>query len=214
MSVTPLHRLLDGLQLAGLAFFLAIFVGRSLVLWLRKGVNPVALGAGKTGFARLLEWAFFVGLAVWIVEVFWRSLGSFARLPPTFDLTLFDTLPTRALGAILILAGLGLFVWALVSFGNSWRIGIDNQTAGALVTTGLFAFSRNPIFLFIDLYFVGTFLINGSLVFLGFALLVVPGLHYQILQEEEFLASRYGQAYRDYCTRTGRYVTTRSAPQR
>ena len=108
---------------------------------------------------------------------------------------------------LVILTGDGLFVWALVSFGNSWRIGIDEKKAGALVTGGIFAFSRNPIFAFIDLYFLGTFQVNGGPVFLVFAILTMLALHWQILQEEKFLASRYGQTYQDYCRQAGRYGT-------
>ncbi|MBI5184202.1 MAG: hypothetical protein HZA01_00525 [Nitrospinae bacterium] len=83
---------------------------------------------------------------------------------------------------------------ALVSFRDSWRAGIDEKTQGELITTGIFAVSRNPIFIFIDLYFIGTFLINGALIFLIFAAVVIIGLHCQIIQEEKFLAKAYGQA--------------------
>ncbi|MBN1873531.1 MAG: hypothetical protein JXA33_04815, partial [Anaerolineae bacterium] len=62
-----------------------------------------------------------------------------------------------------------------------------------------------PIFLFVDLYLIGTFFINGTASFLIFTVLILAGLHYQILQEEKFLAQTYGRAYQDYCARTGRY---------
>ncbi len=41
---------------------------------------------------------------------------------------------------------------------NSWRIGIDTETKTDLITSGLFKFSRNPIFLGIILSLVGLFL--------------------------------------------------------
>jgi protein-S-isoprenylcysteine O-methyltransferase Ste14 len=88
-------------------------------------------------------------------------------------------------------------------------VGIDNQAPGELVTTGVFAFSRNPIFVFVDLYFIGIFLLNGTVIFLA-AVLVVVGLHYQILQEEQFLRAQYGQAYRYYRAGAPRYF---GAPQ-
>jgi protein-S-isoprenylcysteine O-methyltransferase Ste14 len=37
------------------------------------------------------------------------------------------------------------------------------------------------------------------------AVLVVVGLHCQILQEEQFLGVQYGQAYQDYCASVPRY---------
>jgi protein-S-isoprenylcysteine O-methyltransferase Ste14 len=125
-----------------------------------------------------------------------------------------DLLPAQLLGTLMILVGDLFFVWALIAFGNSWRIGVDEKSAGRLVTTGIFAYSRNPIFAFIGLYFVGTFLINGRPVFLIFAALTVIGLHYQVLQEEKFLSNIYGQAYRNYCTRAGRYISLKAISQR
>ena len=105
----------------------------------------------------------------------------------------------------MVTPGLVIFGLAYVSFGDSWRVGFDVKTPGALVTTGAFALSRNPIYVFLDLWFIGVFLINGTLIFLIFALLAVAILHWQILQEEEFLLKLYGQPYQSYCAKTGRY---------
>ena len=102
-------------------------------------------------------------------------------------------------------------MWALISFGNSWRIGIDEKRAGSLVTNGIFIFSWNPIFAFIDLYFLGTFLLNGGPVFLVFVIVTMLALHYQISQEEKFLLKKYGQAYERYCRRVGRYATWKTS---
>jgi protein-S-isoprenylcysteine O-methyltransferase Ste14 len=129
----------------------------------------------------------------------------FRVFPAPFDYFVLHSPLARGIGACLVLVGSVLFIWALASFGTSWRVGIDKRSPRALVTTGLFAFSRNPIFVFVDLYFVGTFLLNGTIIFLMAAVLVVVGLHVQILQEEQFLRAQYGQAYREYCARAPRY---------
>jgi len=99
-----------------------------------------------------------------------------------------------------------LFAMAFLSFGDSWRVGFDTKTPGALVTTGVFAVSRNPIYLFLDLWFVGILLINGTLIFLIVAALAVAVLHWQMLQEENYLLKLYGEAYRSYRAKTARYV--------
>ena len=44
-------------------------------------------------------------------------------------------------GAAFCLAGLGLLLWSLVSFGRSFRIGIDVEAPDCLVTSGAFAIS-------------------------------------------------------------------------
>jgi protein-S-isoprenylcysteine O-methyltransferase Ste14 len=62
----------------------------------------------------------------------------------------------------------------------------------------------------LDLYAFGAFLLNGTLGFLIFALLLAVGVHYQILQEEGFLLKTYGRAYQRYYDRTARYFGWRS----
>jgi len=201
-----MNKFFDYFQIAGLAFFLIVFVGRTLYLRFNKNFNPITLGVGKKGLKRIVELSFFVGLMVWIVEVLLYALHTEFRLfPAPLDMQLIDTMQAKLIGVALVIISFIIFIWALISFGDSWRVGIDEKTKGELVTTGIFAVSRNPIFIFINLYFIGTFLINGTLIFLGFALLIVVGLHYQIIQEEKFLAKAYGQAYQDYFAGTGRY---------
>ena len=49
-------------------------------------------------------------------------------------------------GVFFCIAGLLLILWSLVSFGQSFRIGIDTEHPDKLITSGVFAFSRNPIY--------------------------------------------------------------------
>jgi protein-S-isoprenylcysteine O-methyltransferase Ste14 len=164
-------------------------------------------GIGKIGWQAALEISFLFGLVIWLLEVLLYTLHApFRVFPAPFDYLVLHSPLARGIGACLVLAGFVLFIWALASFGASWRVGIDKQSPGALVTTGVFALSRNPIFVFVDLYFIGTFLLNGAVIFLMAAVLVVVGLHVQILQEEHFLRAQYGQAYREYCARAPRYL--------
>jgi protein-S-isoprenylcysteine O-methyltransferase Ste14 len=201
-------------QPAGLAFFLVVFLGRTLILWLKQEINPFVLGTGKKGLHRLFEMALFPWLVLWILEILAVALHSpFQLIPASWNPLLLNNLLLKIAGALLIVFGDFVFVWALISFGNSWRVGIDGKKAGNLVTGGVFAFSRNPIFVFLDLYFIGTFLINGTLVFLIFAGVTALGIHYQILQEEKFLAGKYAQAYWDYCSRTSRYISLKKGRQ-
>jgi protein-S-isoprenylcysteine O-methyltransferase Ste14 len=61
-----------------------------------------------------------------------------------------------------------------------------------------------------DLLYVGTFLLNGRLIFLLLASVWIPLLHLLMRREERFLVRLYGDAYRDYCDRVGRYFSWRS----
>ena len=193
-------------QLTALGIFYVLFIGRSVYLH-RRGERVMVIGRGKQGGRAFLERLFLAGLLVWSLEIVLRALRSGISLVPTLLGTpRFESRVADALGAATIVAGLALFVAALWSFGRSWRIGIDHDRPGALVTGGVFALTRNPIFLFLDFYFTGAWLLQRDIFFLFFAVAAIGGIHYQILQEERFLSTRYGASYRRYVQAVPRYV--------
>ena len=198
---------LGGFQLLALALFLILVVGRTMHLLIHKKVNPITLDLARKGRAGLMEILLFASVNLWAVAVVLCTL-SLERPPFAWicNVQLVDAMPAKLLGVTVIICAFVTFVLALSALGNSWRLGIDQNHPGRLVTTGIYAYSRNPIYLFFDLYFLGTFLINGSLFFLIMTVLVVLNLHYQILQEERFLASTHGATYDAYCARTARYI--------
>lgn len=195
-------------QLGALAAFLASFVGRTIAMRLRERINPIVLGAGKSGPRRVLELLVPAALVFWVAEIVNHALGpSPWWLPAGAYEPLFDSLPAKLLGAAMTVFGLALFGAALRAFGASWRVGVDVVAPGSLVMGGVFAISRNPIFVFMDLYALGGFLINGTPVFLAIAAVMIVVAHFQILQEERFLASHYGSSYENYRAHTDRYLT-------
>jgi protein-S-isoprenylcysteine O-methyltransferase Ste14 len=109
-------------------------------------------------------------------------------------------------GVLFCLTGLLLFLWSLISFRQSFRVGIDADHPDRLITDGVFAFSRNPIYVAFAIILIGEFLIFPnwiSLIYLGAATWL---FHRQVLREEEYLAGYYGQAYAEYRRRVRRYV--------
>jgi protein-S-isoprenylcysteine O-methyltransferase Ste14 len=198
----------DYFQITSVVIFLSILVGKILYLRLKRNVNPIAIGGGKKGFRLAFELMSFAGLILWIAELLLYALhAQFRIFPSPLDAQLISSSTVKIGGVVLSSFGLIVFALAYVSFGDSWRVGFDVKNPGALVTTGVFSVTRNPIYLCLDLWFIGTFLINGTLIFLIFAGLAVAAMHWQIRQEETFLSNLYGQAYRDYCRQTGRYIT-------
>lgn len=197
----------DYFQIAILAIVLLVLFGRASYLRLRKHINPIVIGGGKKGLFLAIELMAVVGLVVWIVAVLLYALHSaFRFVPSLLDSRLVSSFAAQSVGVVFVTLGLVIFGLAFISFGDSWRVGIDQRTPGALVSGGIFAVSRNPIYVFLVLWFMGTFLINGTLLFLIFAVLAIGFLHWQILQEEKFLLRLYGRPYQDYCRRTGRYL--------
>jgi protein-S-isoprenylcysteine O-methyltransferase Ste14 len=109
-------------------------------------------------------------------------------------------------GVFLCAVGLLLFLLSLVSFGRSFRVGIDTDHPDELITTGVFALSRNPIYVAFWIIMLGQFLVFPNwllLVYLGAATWL---FHRQVLREEAYLIQHYGREYAEYCARVRRYV--------
>lgn len=110
------------------------------------------------------------------------------------------------LGVLFCLAGLLLLLWSIVSFGQSFRVGIDADHPDKLITTGLFAFTRNPIYVAFALTLIGQLLIFPNLVLLIYLVAAVLLFHRQVLREEAYLKDHYGLEYSEYCGRVRRYI--------
>jgi len=108
-------------------------------------------------------------------------------------------------GSALLVSGVVIYAMALYSFRDSWRVGIDRERPGNLITTGIFRYSRNPIYISFDLVVLGTFLLQGRFVFLILFFCIAISLHIQILQEEKFLIQAYGDAFLSYRSKVARY---------
>ena len=109
------------------------------------------------------------------------------------------------LGVLLCLAGLVLLFLSLVSFGKSFRVGIDQDHPDSLVMTGIFALSRNPIYVAFGFVLLGQFLLFSNWILLVYMVAAIWLFHRQVLREEEYLRSHYGQQYSEYCNRVRRY---------
>lgn len=199
--------LFDYFQIAIIAIFIAIVVTKAAYLRLSRNITAIVAGRDSRGLARVFEIAAFAGLVFWMVEILSYALHSSVRiLPEAFHYQLFNSFPAKIAGLLLISGGLIIFIFAFFNFGDSWRVGVDYETPGALVTRGIFSLTRNPIYVFIDSWFIGIFLINGTLIFLVLAVLAIAAQHWQILREEEFLKKRYGEPYESYRNKTPRYL--------
>jgi len=206
MTVT---QFLDWLELAALACLTLLGVGRALALYAR-GVRvvafdrtwwPVQVPAALIAGTGLLLWAYEIVACAWPLPVH--------VVPRAWRAVLVNALTIKAVGAVVLLASVLVYGLALRGLGVSWRLGVDRDRPGPLVTAGIYARMRHPIYVGLGLFSIGTSLVLGQLLFLVLAALAVVGLHAAVLVEERFLVQIYGDAYREYCQRVGRYVTWR-----
>ena len=108
-------------------------------------------------------------------------------------------------GVFFCLAGLAILLWSLISFGQSFRVGIDNEHPDKLITSGVFAMSRNPIYVAFAFILLGQFLIFSNWILLVYIGAAIWLFHRQVLREEDYLKQHYGNEYLEYCDRVRRY---------
>jgi protein-S-isoprenylcysteine O-methyltransferase Ste14 len=108
-------------------------------------------------------------------------------------------------GVVFCLGGVLLLAWSLASFGRSFRVGIDTEQPDKLVTTGIFAVTRNPIYVAFGFVLVGEFLIFPNWILLLYLCGASWLIHRQVLLEENYLRQHYGEEYVEYCRRVRRY---------
>ena len=190
-----------------LAFF-AIFMAAAFAwptwrTWKRERVNAFVLPADDTIEGFVGRWFRGAIIGVFLLLTI-RSLGvpssAFGPLP-------WLELPAlRAAGWAILIASLAWVVVAQAQMGSSWRIGIDATTRPPLVTTGVFALSRNPIFLGMRASLLGLFLVLPNAFSLAILLAGEILMQVQVRLEERHLSTEHQERYERYRTVVRRWV--------
>ena len=118
-----------------------------------------------------------------------------------------DFLKVSAAGAGAVgLTALGFDLAHAAQIKQSFRIGVDSDHPDKLIVDGVFAFSRNPIYVAFAMVLIGEFLIFPNWISLIYLIAATWLVHRQVLREEEYLKGHYGQAYEQYCHCVRRYL--------
>ena len=176
--------------LAILTLFYGAWFFRQVTLC-RRGVEGVRLGQGdkapevRCQERRLAAATLLLGIVQYVVAL--------------TDNALLAVCPTRAwmwvVGTVAGVVGIAYLVMALSAMQTNWRAGIDTARQTGLVQSGIYRFSRNPVFVGFALMYCGVLLILPNYllgVLTGVALVLCPR---PIICEERCLAQRFGEAY-------------------
>ena len=113
----------------------------------------------------------------------------------------------EAVGAAFVLAWLALFLSAAIAFRRARTTLIPNRAASAIVTTGPYRFTRNPMYVSLVALYVGVSAMLDS----GWALVLLPLVviaidRRVIAREERYLASAFPAEYGAYAARVRRWI--------
>jgi protein-S-isoprenylcysteine O-methyltransferase Ste14 len=182
-----------------LIFFLTGFVLPLVRLWFKTGTFAMAFSRNRDPIQKLVGAAiafYMTSFCLWAVCYALLGAGALGiwQVPRTI----------QSIGWAVLVLGLSLTITSQTQMGLSWRMGVDPLPTG-LVTTGIFQFSRNPIY-------TGMLTTLGAYLFLTpcpwlvmgwcqFALLISIQTRY----EEEALIKAHGDLYIEYAAKVGRF---------
>ena len=163
----------------------------------KQGIQTNLLGKGKEGFVKAIEISLkIVTFIVPIVELISIYMNTYIEITWI-----------RVLGCILGILGVGVFVISILTMRDSWRAGVPNDEKTELVTSGIYAYSRNPAFLGFDLIYLSILFIFFNWGLLVITVLTVVMFHLQIVKvEEDFLIKTFGEEYLEYRKKVCRYI--------
>jgi len=114
--------------------------------------------------------------------------------------------PGVAFGPLLVVCGVLLLVWAVRTFAKS-GINPRFKPVGSMMTSGPFAFTRNPMYFSFTLIYLGIAFARNTLWPVLLLLPVIAILHYGvILREEKYLEEKFGDKYREYKVKVRRWL--------
>ncbi len=146
------------------------------------------------------------------------------RIPPPIWLLLFGSLmwglhrlmpfaqlvrpPVNRVGWLLVVAGAATIITAMLQFRRAHTTvnPLAPSKASALVISGIFGYSRNPMYLGLAVILCGWAVVLGSLgPWAALPLFTFVITRLQVEPEEAALTTIFGATYADYCVRVGRW---------
>jgi protein-S-isoprenylcysteine O-methyltransferase Ste14 len=141
-----------------------------------------------------------------IYAVFFLLSFLMQKIIPMDNVALHQTI-AKVIGALLVLMYLLFFISALKRFIVSKNTLVTIKPAHSLETSGIYSFSRNPMYLSLVCLYSGLAIFFGNwwtLIFIP-ALVAVVQL-YVIKKEEQYLQHAFGSVYDEYKRKVRRWI--------
>jgi protein-S-isoprenylcysteine O-methyltransferase Ste14 len=152
------------------------------------------IGIWPYGILVIAILGYFASIVLYMLDVRWVS-WSRLELP----------LWLRWLGVVGALASTVLVAWTHRVLGRQYSAEFAIQKDHVLVTTGPYARTRHPMYTALNAFSLSMALMTSNLLVILFAVLVAVPFPWIAKEEERMLLETFGDEYRDYMGRTGRF---------
>ena len=151
------------------------------------------------------NWA-YIGIAISIVGVFIAYI-LYLVIPPWIP---WFPLPfpffIRWGGIILGFSVIPFLIWTHRTLSHFWSADLEIQDKHRLITAGPYSRIRHPMYTAFILFTLSTVLLAANLFVTIFGLLICIMLYPISKQEEQMLINEFGDQYKAYMNRTGRFL--------
>jgi protein-S-isoprenylcysteine O-methyltransferase Ste14 len=201
--VTPEDALFRLVLIAGAALLLPVMVYHRV----RSQMTGERLDRRQEGWFMLLTLrpvglAHMAGLITYMIN---PARMAWASMPLPIGL--------RWMGVAIGAAAGALLVWTLVNLGRNLTDTVVTRRAHTLVTNGPYRWIRHPFYAAVALSVTANGLTAANWFLLATGWLTIALMVVRTRKEEALLVARFGDAYRSYMERTGRFLP-RSQPVR
>jgi len=185
-------------------FFLTAFLGTSFIVSKKIVKNPNVLPEDDSAYGLIGRYFKLTLLFLFIYTVLFFFFPY--SILQNCSINFLENNTIKYFGMSLMILSLAWVLIAQFQMKNSWRIGIDEELKTELITTGLFKYSRNPIFLGMLMSLTGLLMTLPTFISLSFFIISNILIQIQIRLEEEFLLKQHGTYYLKYKKKVRRLI--------
>jgi protein-S-isoprenylcysteine O-methyltransferase Ste14 len=109
---------------------------------------------------------------------------------------------------------LAFLAWVHQTLREYWSTVLQLRQSHRLITSGPYRHIRHPMYSALTLCFLSLAFVSAAWPLLILVLGIVPFFYRVTIKEEEMLIGQFGDEYREYRKRTGRFVPRLPAPVR
>jgi len=111
----------------------------------------------------------------------------------------------RWIGFVIGVVSVVFWTWTQVTLDTRWSAQLQLTKEHHLVTTGPYARIRHPLYAAMFGWCVALSLLTANWIFLAVCVLFILGLMWRVPKEEQMMIEAFGEEYKKYMQRTGRF---------
>ena len=112
----------------------------------------------------------------------------------------------RWFGFALGLVSITFWTWTQITLDTQWSAQLQLVKNHHLLTTGPYTYIRHPLYTSLLVWCIALSLLTANWIFVAITVLSITGLLYRIPKEEQMMLDAFGNEYKIYIQRTGRFL--------